>query len=267
MSLPGTRTLPTGSVGPFAVPGRPAVDRVRDTVTAWTEPAARHRRRLLRARASARCSTVVAATSTGAAAVLVPWHGVGGPDAFWVALTAGTLTGAVLSWQRVRRLLGTPPPPTLPRHGSAARPMMDRLATARSALATVLRSLGAVAGDTAADAAAAERSLAELAGRVAALEAALACAPPTAVGGLLEARAMLLGSLESGVRAYEDLVAAAAGCVAASAQGYGAASAQGYRASADPCTPSARLTESADRLRGITIGLTELMSPALPPQR
>lgn len=273
MSIPGTHSRPAAPVSPVAWPGRPAVERVRDTVTAWTEPAARHRRRLLRARASARLSTVVAATSTGATAILVPWHGVGAPDSFWLALTAGTVTATALSWQRVRQLVRTPPPPALPRSASSARPLMDRLSAARAALWTVLRSLGPLAGDTAADAAAAERSLGELAGRVVALEAAFACSPPEATAGLLEARSVLLGSLESGVRGYEDLLAAAAGCVAASAQEFGAASAQEFGAAsaqefgvAQGFSPvgysaAARLADSADRLRGLTMGLAEVYAP------
>lgn len=225
------------------------VGRIRETVVAWTDPYARHGRRIARASSRARAVTVCAAVTTGASAVLVPWHGVGAPDAFWVAATAGTLTGAAFAWDRVRRLGRTAPPPARPARSSAARPAMDRLAGARHALGAVLASLGPLAGDTAGEAASGQRALSDLAGRVVAVEAALAACPADAAPGLLAAQGGLLATLDEGVNAYEQLVAAAAGCVAVAARG--------------DRTPFAtrRLAEAADRLRGLTAGLVELTDP------
>lgn len=222
------------------------VGRIRETVVAWSDPLARHGRRIGRAQARARVASVGAAVTTGASAVLVPWHGIGAPDAFWVAATAGTMTAAAFAWQRVRRLVHAPPPVPRPSRTSTARPAMQRLAGARRALGAVLSSLGPLAGDTAQEAAAGQRALSDLARRISAVEAALGACPPDAVPGLVEARTVLLGTLDEGVVAYEQLVAAAAGCVAMAARGDRAAFA------------TQRLAEAGDRLRGLTAGLAEL---------
>ena len=68
------------------------------------------------------------------------------------------------------------------------------------------------------EAAAADRSLRDLADRVASVERALRLAPADARPPLAEAHARLTAQLESGVAAYERLVVAAAGYVAEDAR-------------------------------------------------
>jgi len=55
-----------------------------------TDPRTRHLRRLRRLRNSARRWTVLAGLFGGASAVLVPYQGLGWPDAVWTALCGGS---------------------------------------------------------------------------------------------------------------------------------------------------------------------------------
>ena len=252
MSSPGAGTLPnrpemTG--GQVVSPGRRsggALARVHETVVAWQDPVARHRRSVRRARA-ALGRRIVAATGLGAAAaVLLPYSGIGLPDVGWTTAAAAAAASALVAGRRVRRLERHVPPPALPRQTSAARPATDRLGRAVGALTALTARLGAGASDPAVEAAAAERSLRELAARVDAVEAALAIAPAEAYAGLIEARRLILARLHEGIEAYERLVGAVAQCVAADAIGPSDAVARH------------RLDEATDALHGLAAGLSEV---------
>src|SRR2546430_16390590 len=76
----------------------------------------RYFRQVRRLRRSARRWSVLAGTFGGASAVLVPYHGLGWPDAIWAALTGGT---PALSFWRGGGPRGGGPPPA-PRPGGPA---------------------------------------------------------------------------------------------------------------------------------------------------
>ncbi len=227
---------------------------LRDSMRGWGDPAVRHERAISRARAAVRHRVISAAVLTGGTVILVPYSGVGMLDVFWVAAAAGTGASAVLAARHVRWLERMPPPVRTPRRTSAARPAVDRLTRAGAALPPLLRRLGPATGDTATEAAAADRSLRDLAASIDSLESAVRVAPPGAHAGLVEARAVLLARLDEGTVAYEGLVAAAAECVAVAA------------GSPDDGA-QIRLQDATDRLHGLAIGLGEAQGigrPVLP---
>ncbi len=224
------------------------VHRLRETVSAWQDPVLRYERAVRRAQDVARRRTITAAGLTGAAAILVPYSGLGLLDVGWVAASAATTTSAVLAVRRAKHLRAQIPPARPPRLSSAARPGVDRLARAARALRGVLARLGSAAADTAHEAAAAERALGDVAGQVDAIETALTVAPAETHAGLLEGRAVLLARLDEGTLAYERLVAVAAECLAANASGHADAFAR------------RRLDEATDRLRGLAAGWHEVHS-------
>lgn len=230
------------------------VQLLRDSVRGWGDPAVRHERAIRRARANARHRTVAATALGGATVILVPYSGLGWPDVFWAAAATGVGASAVFAVRYVRQLERHPPPARVPRRASAARPAIDRLARAAAALPELLRRVDGLGSDTAAEAAAAERSLRELAACIESVESALQVTPPEAHAGLTEARAALLARLDEGTAAYERLVAAAAECVAVAAGGPD----DGARS---------RLLEATDRLHGLAAGLSEAQRigrPSLP---
>jgi hypothetical protein len=244
------------------------------------DPRARHFRRLRRLRRSARGWTIRAGLFTGAAGVLLPYHGLGLPDALWAAAAGGSLALAGLRWTEARAFAALPaPPPADPalaaartRRGLAA--LARRLPGGQSALDELYRqrdrvrlrgttvasawqrldravlTLSALAGRMGGpaepalqEAAVAERSLRELAERAASVERAVRLAPDQA---LVHSHAELVAQFEDGVAAYEQLVAAAAGYVA-----------EDGRPAAGNAAAS-RLREATDLLRGIAAGLSEL---------
>ncbi|MGK5444926.1 phage shock envelope stress response protein PspM [Micromonospora sp. URMC 105] len=244
---------------------------------------ARHFRRLRRLRSSARRWSVLAGGLGGAAAVLTPYAGLGLPDAAWAGAAGSAVALAAWRWVDLRALAARPAPPALDPAEAAARSRarlvaaVERLPVGPGVLAEVrrVRSRLALRGTTAGpawarldraaltlagmaprltglaepavlEAAAADRSLRDLAGRVASVERALKLAPPEARSRLGEAHRTLVGQLDSGVAAYEGLVVAAAGYVAEDAR---------------PSTehPAAsRLTEATDLLHGVASALAEL---------
>lgn len=230
------------------------VRRLGETVAGWQDPLVRHQRALRRAEAALRHRLVAAAALTGAAAILVPYAGLGLPDVAWAAAAAGSTASAALTFRRLRTLRLDAPPPGLPRRSSAARPGVDRLARAAWALRGIVARLGAVADDTVTEAAAAERALRDLAARVEAIESALPIAPAEAAAGLWEARQLLLGRLAEGTQAYERLVAAAAHCLAAGSAG--------PLGAAPDLFALRRLDEATDRLRGLAAGWHEVHGAA-----
>ncbi|MEU5787205.1 hypothetical protein ABZ754_05675 [Micromonospora purpureochromogenes] len=250
---------------------------------------ARHFGRLRRLRRSARRWSVLAGGLGGATAVLTPYAGLGLPDAAWAGAAGSAVALAAWRWVDLRALAARPAPPALDPAEAAARSRarlvaaVERLPVGPGVLAEVrrVRSRLALRGTTAArawarldraaltlagmaprltglaepavlEAAAADRSLRDLAGRAASVERGLKLAPAEARPRLAEAHRTLIGQLDSGVAAYEGLVAAAAGYVAEDAR---------------PSTehPAAsRLTEATDLLHGVASALAELRAVGEP---
>ncbi|MDT4987986.1 MAG: hypothetical protein QOI74_2080 [Micromonosporaceae bacterium] len=239
------------------------------------DPRARYLRRLRRLRRSARGWTVRAGVFTGAAAILVPYRGLGVWDALWTAAAGGCMALAGLRWSEARAFAALPAPPPNPvdpmqgiealirrlpagqrtfdewrrqrgrvnLRGTAAAPAGHRLDRAATTLASLAGRLGGPAAPAVVEAAVAEETLRELAERVAAVERAVRLASDET---LTSAHAALVGQLDEGVTAYERLVAAAAGYVAE----------DGRTVAGTPAV--SRLREATDLLRGIAAGLSEL---------
>ncbi|MFB9234407.1 hypothetical protein ACFFWC_02465 [Plantactinospora siamensis] len=243
----------------------------------------RYLRQVRRLRRGARRWSTLAGTLTGAAAVLTPYHGVGLPDAAWAAAAGGTALLAAWRWADLRALTRQPMPPAetaeqaqarliatverfpagrmavgevrrqrsrLALRGSAAAGPWARLDRAAQALAGLAGRLTGAGDEALLEATAAERSLRDLARRVAEIERAVRIAPDESRPSLAAAHARLLAQLDGGVTAYERLVAAAAGYVAEDASPVGD-------------HPSvARLTEASDFLHGVATGLAEFRGAA-----
>ena len=246
----------------------------------------RYFRQVRRLRRSARRWSVLAGTFGGASAVLVPYHGLGWPDAIWAALTGGTAALTFWRWSDLRELAAQPAPePVDPARaaaltrarigavlarlpggagalaelrrvqgrarirGSSVVPAWERLDRAAQTLVGLAGRLGGPAESAVLEAATAERTLRELGERTAAVERALRLTPGEP--GLQQAHGELLGHFIDGVGAYEGLVGAAAGYVAMDG-----------RVSADTSSVS-RLTEATDLLRGIADGLGEMTTVQL----
>ncbi|MEO3925904.1 hypothetical protein ABGB07_18845 [Micromonosporaceae bacterium B7E4] len=226
----------------------------------------------------------------GAAAILTPYQGLGLPDAAWAAAAGGSVMLAVWRWADLRALAAQPVPPApepvspeqvrarlvaaverLPagrqalaevrrqrarvalRGSSAAEPWarLDRAATTMAGLAGRLTG---PAGPAVLEATVAEESLRDLAERVASVDRAVRVAPAETRTELDAAHRHLAGQLDSGVSAYERLVAAAARFVAEDGREY------------DDNSSVTRLTEATDLLRGVAGGLAELRSRTGPTQ-
>ena len=128
--------------------------------------------------------------------------------------------------------------------GSATVSGFGRLDTAARTMAALAPRLGGPARSAVADADAAEQALRDLGERCAAVERGLAFAPADAALGA--SHAQLLGHFNDGVTGYEQLVAAAASCVA-----------EDGRTCLDNSALS-RLREATDLLRGLAEGFTDL---------
>lgn len=240
---------------------------------------ARHFKRLRRLRRSARGWMVRAGLLTGAAAVLIPYHGLGLPDAFWAAAAGGSIVMAGLRMAEARAFAELPAPPEDPAlvargagrgvealirrlpagqnaldelrrqrdrvrlRGTAVAPAWQRLDRAAMTLTGLAGRMGGPAESALLEAAVAERTLRELAERAASVERAVLLAPDET---LTRSHAALVAQLEEGVTAYERLVAAAAGYVAE----------DGRTALENPAI--SRLREATDLLRGIAASLSEL---------
>jgi hypothetical protein len=247
----------------------------------------RYFRQLRRLRRSARRWSVLAGTLAGTSAVLVPYHGLGWPDAVWAALTGGSAALTWWRWSDLRELAAQPPPEPIeaPRapllgsrrmdalvsrwpagrgalvelrrmqsrskvRGSSVLPAWNRLDRAAQTFAGLAGRLGGPAQAAVREANQAEHTLRELGERTAAVERALRLAPSD--GRLPAAHADLLGHFTQGVEAYERLVAAAAGYVA-----------EDGRTVVDG-GPMHRLTEATDLLAGIASALSELRTATRP---
>jgi hypothetical protein len=244
------------------------------------DPRVKHFRRLRKLRRSARGWTVRAGLFTGAAAVLVPYHGLGLPDALWAAAAGGSVAMAGLRWAEARAFGRLPAP--VPLHpalaadhnrrglealvrrlpagqgaldelrrqrdrvrlrGTAVAAGWMRLDRAATTLSGLAGRLGGPAEPAALEARVAEHTLRELADRAASVERAIRLAPDEP---LTRSHAALVAQFEDGVTAYERLVAAAAGYVAE----------DGRTTVESPAI--GRLREATDLLRGIAAGLAEL---------
>lgn len=244
-------------------------------------------RRLVRVRRAARWWTLLGAGFGGAAAVLIPYAGVGAPDAIWAAAAGGSIVMAVFRWHDLRALSRLPLPPAEPVapggpvgaavrmalaanpvaraavdemgrragrrrfRGSAAAAAWDRLDTASSTLAELDDRLGEQVGDALAEAAAGERSLRDLAGRLVTVERALQFARDDTRAPLEGSRRALLARLDDGVATYERLVAAAASCVA-------------HDGVANDPIAALRLSDAADRMASFAAALAELRDLGMP---
>src|SRR5438552_895778 len=104
---------------------------------------ARYFKRLKRLRRSARRWSVLAGTFGGASAVLIPYHGLGWPDAIWAAITGGSAALTFWRWSDMRELALQPAPePVDPARAAAitrARigALMARLPIGQTAIAEV----------------------------------------------------------------------------------------------------------------------------------
>src|SRR6185437_13603864 len=102
---------------------------------------AKHLKRLRRLHRSARGWSVRAGLLTGATAVLVPYSGLGLPDAFWAAGAGGSVAIAIWRWIDLRafRALPVPPEPDPALLGVQARDklvgLVSRVPAGRTALA------------------------------------------------------------------------------------------------------------------------------------
>lgn len=253
------------------------------------DPRARYFRNLRRLRRSARRWSVLAGGLGGAAVVLTPYAGPGLPDAVWAGLAGASGVLTLWRWRDLRELAAQPAPEPLDPAVAAERTRamivaaVQRLPAGRGALAGVRRQRGrlGVRGTAAArpwarldrasttlsglsgrlggpaeaavlEATVAERGLRDLAHRLVAVERALKFAPQDSRPALRDAHSGLLAQLTGGVEAYERLVAAAAGYLAE----------DGRVVTDHPAT--ARLTEAADMLRHVAVGLAELRSSTGP---
>jgi hypothetical protein len=249
------------------------------------DPRARHLARLRWLRRSARWWTVTAGGLVGAAVVLLPYEGIGLPDAFWAAGAGGSVAIAFWRWADLRSLAAEPVPEPITEAARAARNqqrlerLVGRLPIGRAAIgelhrvqhlsklrgsavaeagsrldraAKSLTGLGArVGADVLDEAMTAEHALRDLAERAAAVERVLRL-PATTAGHrdhLVAAHADMVAQLTDGVGAYEGFVTAAASVVAENGL-LGEPIAKG------------RLTEASDKLRGMAEALAEFTSAA-----
>lgn len=248
-----------------------------------TDERARYFRRLRRLRRSARWWSVTAGGLGGATTVLTPYAGLGLPDAAWAGAAGAALALAAWRWIDLRALAAQPAPPELTPAEAAARSRarlvaaVERLPVGPGLVAEARRMRARVAlrGTAAAEpwarldhasvmlagmssrltelidpsvleAAATDRSLRELAERVAHVERAMRLAPSPARESLADTHRSLVQQLHEGVAAYEQFVAAAAGYLAEEARPVG-----GHPA-------ATRLVEATDLLHGVSSALAEL---------
>jgi hypothetical protein len=242
---------------------------------------AKHLKRLRRLRRSARGWSVRAGLLVGATGVLVPYHGLGLPDAIWAAAAGGSIALTVWRWRDLRELSAQPvPDPPNPAlagaqtrerlinavrrlpvgrtvieefdrqrsamrmRGLAVADAWRRLDRASLMLGGLTGRLGPTAESAVLDATVAEQSLRELAERTAVVERTMRLGP--AGEGLRPAHQALTAQLEAGVSAYEQFVAAAAGCVAQEG------------------TAVTNLNDATAFLRGVADGLADLRTQPRP---
>ena len=241
---------------------------------------AKHFRRLKRLRGAARRWSVLGGGLTAAAAVLTPYAGIGLADAAWAAAAGGSAVLAWWRWSDHRELAATPAPaPSLPEdrltkalerfptgqavvrevrrqrnryalRGSAIADAWDRLERASTAMAGLAGRLTGSGEAALLEAATAEKWLRDLGQRVASVEKAMPFGPAVRTEPLAESHAGLTEQFVEGVKAYEDLVVAAASYVA-----------EDGHPIADTRHPGhTSLIDATDQLRGLAEALAELRS-------
>jgi hypothetical protein len=238
---------------------------------------AKHLKRLRRLQRSARSWSVRAGLLVGATAVLVPYRGLGLPDALWAAAAGGSIAVSVWRWIDYRALAAEPvPEPSDPMLAGAqarqrianavrrlpvGRTVVDeferqramlrfrglsvaefwrRLDRASMMLSSVAHKLGEAAESTVVEAVSAERALRDLCERLAVVERTLQMGPSSA--SLQPTYQAMTAQLDSGVEGYEQFVAAAVGCVA------------------EDTTAPVNLAEATAFLRGVAEGLADFRS-------
>jgi hypothetical protein len=239
------------------------------------DPRERHLRALRRARGRARRWVVTASMAAGVAAVAVPLGGLTWVDAIWTGIFGGSAAIAVFRVRDQRSLQAMPVPEPLPPpaqdnqtlaiarqlaggtmvrwsdrravRGTPGSDLLKRIDRASAALPPMLtRVRGAVNGaiDPSKEAQYAERALRDAVRRYSGVHRAIAIAPPEAAPAVRAAASSLHDRIGAGISAYEQLVVAAAECVAA----------DGF---ADQIMMS-RITEATDALRAMARTLGEL---------
>jgi hypothetical protein len=235
---------------------------------------AKHLKRLKRLRHSARGWSVRAGLLAGATAVLVPYQGLGLPDALWAAAAGGSIAITVWRWIDYRALAAEPVPPAvdpmiagaqarqritnavrrlpvgrtvvdeferqramLRFRGLAVAEFWRRLDRASMMLSSVAHKLGEAAEGTVVEAVSAERALRDLCERLAVVERTLQMGPASA--SLRPTHDAMTAQLDSGVEGYEQFVAAAVGCVA------------------EDAFATVNLAEATAFLRGVAEGLAD----------
>jgi len=247
----------------------------------------RYFRRLRRLRGSARRWSVLGGGLTAAAAVLVPYSGIGAVDAIWAGAAGSSVALAWWRWSDHRALAAVPAPPApdpalagqrltaaierfpagrtvmnevrrqkgrYALRGSAITRAWDRLDRASATLTALAGRLTGPGEAALLEAAVAEQWLRDLGQRVASVERAIPLTPADKRAAIEKSHASLAEQFTEGVDAYERLVAAAAGYVAEDGQ---------------PITEGrhpalAGLIDATDRMRGLAEGLAELKRPSFP---
>ncbi|WP_163507698.1 phage shock envelope stress response protein PspM [Fodinicola acaciae] len=238
------------------------------------DPRERHLRAVRRAGRRARRWIVTASMAAGVAAVAVPLGGLSWVDAIWTGIFGGSAAIAVFRVRDHRALLAMPVPdplPPAPEHqavavvkqaaggavlrwndrravrGTPGAELLRRIERASAALPPMLtRVRGAVHGaiDPGHEAVQAEAALRDAVRRYASVHRTTLIAPPDAAPAVRAAAGALHARIGKGIAAYEQLVVAAAECVAA----------DGY---ADRIMID-RISEATDALRAMAHSLGEL---------
>jgi hypothetical protein len=246
-------------------------------------------RKLRRRRRAARRWSVTAGLFGGAAAVLVPYQGLGPLDAIWAGLFGASAVLTVFRWTDYRSLAKALPAQQeqLALHGTAALALeaqtfadgiartvrrkrgaaqfrrsaagpafarLERAAQALDGLAPQLAGPGREAMDDVHDS---QRTLRELAERIRSVEQSMSIAPSQRRSSLADGHRSMVARLETGVTAYEDMVGAAASVIAEQ-------SALDDVVGADSVTVH-RLSEATTRLHALADGIGEMRGFHTPP--
>jgi hypothetical protein len=254
------------------------------------EERARYFRQLRRLRRSARRWSVLAGTAAGATVVLLPYHGLGWPDAIWAAVTGGSAALTWWRWSDLRELAARPAPEPLDPaqaaaltrakieavvsrlpagrgalaelrrvqsraklRGSSVVPAWSRLDRAAQTMAGLADRLHSVPTPVVREAATAERALRDLGERTAAVERAMRLGSGSSATAGSTGLAGLAEAHAELLGRFTDGVAAYEGLVAAAASYV----AEDGRLVADDAS-TGRLREATDLLHGIAAGLSEL---------
>ena len=243
------------------------------------QPLKRLRRRLR----SARRWTVWAGLYGGMAAVLVPYQGLGAPDAIWAGLFGASALVATFRWVDYRKAAKSLPDESqmLAVHGtaalsleaqsvadalaghvrkrreavrfrrSAAAPAFGRLVTATQAFDELAPRLTGPAASVLEEVQGSAAALRDVAEQIRSVEKSIEVSPVSRQESLGSSHRALVERLETGVTAYEEMVASAAEVVAEQS-----ALAQATQVDGQP--PTDRLTAATEQLRGLADAVGEM---------